>query len=182
MLVRVITFDLEIKEHPDSCMGGWEGVRRGEAGVSCVAVHDSAIDRTFIYNEHDLEECVGHLNDADMLCSFNGREFDVPILQSITGADILSNHYDILQEIWRALPNRTKGYKLDDICKRLGVGEKNSNGASAIELYRDGDFRTLYSYCRNDVALTRKVARFIDANGYIISPDGEYLQLPRIEV
>jgi uncharacterized protein YprB with RNaseH-like and TPR domain len=122
-----------------------------------------------------------HLNDADILVSFNGIEFDTPILQSVTGLDLLPEQYDILHEIWKALMNRVKGYKLNDICVRLGLGEKVDNGASAIQLYHDGEFATLYAYCRQDVWLTKRLMDFINRYGYIITPDGEYLELPRLE-
>lgn len=180
--LHAIVYDLEIQKQPDECMGGWEGVRRGEAGISCVVLYDNHTDRFHVYDEYDLEDCVKHLNSADILVSFNGIAFDTPILQSIVGQDVLPEQYDILAEVWSALPTRTKGYKLGDICSRLGLGEKVNNGSSAIELYANGRFGKLFDYCCQDVALTRDLARHIGRHGYIISPDGEYLQLPRIEV
>jgi uncharacterized protein YprB with RNaseH-like and TPR domain len=177
--LRVLTFDLEIILSPTDHPQGWEGARRGECGVSCVAVHDDVIERTLLYNEHDLEECVEHLNDADLLITFNGIEFDTPCLESITGYSILPPQYDILREVWKALGKRQKGYRLGEICERLGLGAKTSDGKRATDMYRDGDFYHLYSYCRNDVKLTRRLADFINENGYILTPDGDELPMPR---
>lgn len=177
--MRVMAFDLEIisspKDHPD----GWEGARRGECGVSCVAVYDSLSDHTFIWTENDLEDCVNFLNKADLLVSFNGIEFDTPCLESVTGRTILPPQYDILLEVWRALPKRQKGFRLGEICGRLDLGAKTANGARATDMYRDGDYGRLYSYCRNDVNLTVRLARWIDEYGFILTPEGDELVLRR---
>jgi len=178
---HTITYDLEIQLDPEA-VGGWENVRHGDAGVSCVVLHDNRTDRFHIYDEHDLEECMAHLNSADVLVSFNGIEFDTPILQSITGSDVLPHQYDILHEVWKALPTRVKGYKLEDICVRLMLGQKNGDGTSATKLYRERRFGRLFDYCLNDVALTCKLVRFINQYGYILTPDHGRLELPRIEV
>src|SRR2546422_9732256 len=111
--MRVLTYDLEIQRGPDEVHSGWDGIRRGDGGVSCVALHDSAIDRILLYNEHDLAACMDHLNDADILVSYNGLDFDMPILQNVTDRDLLPHQYDILHEIWGVLPSKTKGYKLN---------------------------------------------------------------------
>lgn len=177
--MRLLTFDLEIISDPYKHPDTWEGARRGECGVSCVSVYDTQAVRNFIYNEHDLEACVEHLNDADLLVTFNGIEFDTPCLESVTGMSILPEQYDILHEVWRSLATREKGYRLGEISERLHVGSKNGDGARATDLYREGDFRRLYNYCRNDVELTRSVANFINLNGFIYRPDGEPLVLPK---
>lgn len=180
--MRALVFDLEIIRSPHDNPDGWEAARRGECGVSCVAVHDNLPKRCFLYNEYDLEECVNHLNDADILVSFNGIEFDVPCLQGATNLTIASDQYDILHEVWRALGQRKKGYRLNEICQRLELGEKTGDGERATDMYRDGEFTKLYGYCRNDVELTRRLCNFISNNGYILTPEGEPLELSNLEV
>jgi hypothetical protein len=177
--LRAIVYDLEIQEPPES-VGGWENVRRGEAGVSCVVLYDSSTKRFHTYDEFGLEDCIAHMNQADVLVSFNGLEFDTPILQSITGLDIYPRQYDILHEVWKALPTRTKGYKLSDICGRLGLGEKNFTGETAVKLYQSGRFGRLFDYCISDVHLTRTLARFITEHGYVLTPEGDHLELPKV--
>jgi uncharacterized protein YprB with RNaseH-like and TPR domain len=115
----------------------------------------------------------------DLLISFNGIEFDTPCLESVTDLTIQPPQYDILREVWRALPKREKGFRLGEITERLGLGMKTSEGARATDMYRDGDFLHLYSYCRNDVALTQRLANWINTHGFILTPDGEELPLER---
>jgi DEAD/DEAH box helicase domain-containing protein len=182
--MRVITYDLEIAQGPEEIPGGWEAIRKGEGGVSCVSLYDTATERYHLYDENDLEECADHLNQADILVSFNGIEFDTPCFQGASGRDVYPNQYDILHEIWKALGEREKGYKLNQICHRLSLGEKNNDGAGAVELYRNGRFGKLFDYCMSDVSLTRKLANFINRYGYVLAPDGSslYLATPGTEV
>jgi len=131
-----------------------------------------------IYDHHDLAECVEHLNSADLLVGFNTLEFDTPALESVVGSSILPDQYDILHEVWKAIGKRFKGYRLDDICRRLNLGCKNSEGARATELFASGHFGKLHDYCMNDVHLTRMLAQHINDHGHILSPDGIPLVLP----
>ena len=177
--LRFIVYDLEIQEEPEEA-GGWENVRRGGAGVSCVVLYDSYTKRHHTYDEFDLESCIEHMNKADVLVSFNGIEFDTPILQTVTGLDIFPRQYDILHEVWSALHSRVKGYRLSDICRRLGLGEKEFSGETAVQLYKKGRFGRLFDYCIKDVHLTHQLARWIWKHGYILTPEGEPLELPRV--
>ena len=181
LLPHVIVYDTEIKTDPTQHPGGFEAAKRGECGISCVVLYDNEDGRFHTYDEHDLEECMAHMNTADVLVSFNGLEFDTPLLQSVTGEDIWPQQYDILHEIWKALGTRVKGYKLGDVCGRLGLGAKIADGHRATELYAEGRFGKLFNYCINDVHITRMLARFIQKYGHVLTPDGEILPLPKIE-
>jgi DEAD/DEAH box helicase domain-containing protein len=178
----VVTWDIEIQTNPEDCIDGWDGARRGECGVSCVALFDTASGRMHIYDHHDLTECVEHLNTADLLVGFNTLEFDTPALESVVGSSILPDQYDILHEIWKANGKRFKGYRLGDICERMGLGSKNGEGARATDLFKQKRFGRLFDYCMNDVHLTRMLAQFINDHGHILSPDGLPLVMPRPDV
>jgi len=173
--VRVITWDLEIAIPVDEVPGGWEAVRQGGAGISTVCMYDTGTDRVHVYDEHDLEDAIVHLNEADLLVGYNSTGFDTPVIESITGYPINVDHYDILHQIWRALGSHRKGYKLGEVSEGLQIGQKTDKGTSAPELYRQGRFGKLVDYCINDVALTRNLANWITDNGYILTPDHEHL-------
>ena len=178
--MRVVTWDIEIAQPIEETPGGWEGARRGDAGISCVCLYDTTSGRTHVYDEHDLEECSAHLNSADMLVGFNTLSFDTPVMESVVGYSVLTPQYDILSLIWKELGTRHKGYRLADICERLQLGEKNGNGESAPNLYRKGRFGRLFDYCINDVHLTRKLANWINDNGYILTPEREPIPIPQL--
>ncbi len=175
----IITWDLEIAIPVEEVPGGWDAVRHGAAGISTLCLHDTRTGRYHVYDEHTLSECIDHMNSADLLIGFNTIGFDTPVLECLTETTLIAPQYDILSEIWKALPSKTKGFKLSDVCLRLGLGSKSRTGASAPELLRAGHFGTLVDYCINDVHLTRKLANHIERMGYILTPDGDPLELSR---
>jgi len=180
--MSIITWDLEIAQPVEEVPGGWDEVRKGGAGISAVCLYDTASERYHTYDEFDLDACVDHLNSADILVGFNSLGFDTPVLETLTGATLETEQYDILAEVWRALSTRQKGYKLKDICERLNIGTKVRTGDSAPNLYRDGRFGKLFDYCINDVHLTRKLANWINTNGHILTPDHEPLSVNSLGV
>jgi len=78
----------------------------------------------------------------------------------------------MLQLIWSAFPpgRRQKGNSLDEVAKRtLGEG-KDGEAIMAPQLYENGMFATLFDYCLQDVALTRRLFLFAQEHGGIIGP------------
>lgn len=181
-MCRVITWDLEIAIDPEELGNDWEAVRRGAAGVSCICLYDTKTERVHTYGHQNLEECMAHLNDADLLVGFNTLSFDTPIMESLTDYTLLPHQYDILAEIWRVLPSKRKGFKLKELGPRMNLGHKTRPGASAPALFKEGRFGELFDYCINDVMLTRRLANWINANGYILTPEGDPLEITRPEV
>mgnify|MGYP001593743352 CR=1 FL=1 len=171
----IICYDIEIAEE---VQGDWDAAKRGEKGVSSVVLYDSDTERYHLYDENTIDECMDHLNSADLLVGFNCEEFDKPCLQGYTGTLIIRPQFDILLSIWQALGGRrTKGWRLDNVCERTLNLRKNGNGESAPKLYAEGRFGELFDYNLNDVFLTRKLFNHIVAYGTVVGPDGLPLQL-----
>ena len=160
--------------HSVEACGGWPAARRGECGVSTVVLWDSEDDRPHIYGEENIDLCMEHLNKADMLVSFNGKNFDVPCLEGYTGIGIeVSQHFDILDKIWKALGSKPKGWGLGKVCERTLGLTKSDVGEHAPALAEQGHWATLIDYCLNDVYITKKLFFHIALTGYVIGPDGE---------
>lgn len=196
--LRIIVWDIEIAKEVTE-VGGWDAAREGAAGVSSVALYDSATKRFHIYGPSlgydlgegffasgpgTLPECTNHLNEADILVGFNTIGFDVPAYEGYMGDDIVPlAHFDILDNVWNALgANKHKGYRLNDICKRTLNKEKTGDGESAPRLFRAGHIAKLHDYNINDVALTLDLFNFIEKHGFIIDVNGEQLELPTLGV
>ena len=181
--MRIIVFDIEISIPVEEVAGGWEAARRGECGVSAVVLWDSETDRYHIYGEENLEACIEHINCADLIVTFNGKNFDVPALEGFTGERIeVEHHYDILAEIWTALDaKRHKGWGLGKVAFRTIGKMKTDTGEHAPTLAREGRWATLFDYCLNDVALTKDLFEHIQQFGYVNDPDDMPLPLPSIE-
>jgi uncharacterized protein YprB with RNaseH-like and TPR domain len=173
---------MEIAVPVEELPGGWNDARTGEAGVACVCLWDSSTDRYHVYDEFTIAKCIDHLNSADLIVSFNGKGFDVPALEGFTGTEIYADHYDILEECWKSIGKRQKGYRLGELAPRTLGLEKSNTGEHAPVLFRQQRFGELVDYCINDVHLTRKLFEHIMVTGEVIDPDGEPLLLDRADI
>lgn len=177
--MRTIVWDIEIakplpikKGKPD-----WEAAKRGECGISAVVLWDSATERFHLYDSHSLEQCMVHLNSADLLVGFNSVEFDTRVIEAITGMEIQAQQFDILLATWKALGDKHfKGYKLGDICHRTIGLEKSGHGEGAPSLAKQGRWGELFDYCLNDVHITKELYNHIVDTGWILDVNG--LELP----
>lgn len=189
--MRIITFDVEIAEDVDSKPDRWDAARRGDCGVSSVVLHDSDTGRFHVYGPkvkfekghtvvsgyEPMVEAINHLNEADLLVSFNGLDFDVPCLEGAVGIGIFPDHYDILVDVWNAIGEKHKGYGLGPICERtLGIG-KSGSGVHAPVLFQTNRFWELIDYNINDVHMTRELFNHIQEEGWILDTSNRKLFL-----
>ena len=176
--MEATTFDLETMKLAQDLDGGWAALRRGEGGVSCLVLWSARTGRPHLFDANTLSESISMLEASDVVLSFNGVGFDVPVLEGVSGKGIhLKEHLDLLQLIWEAI-GKQKGYTLDECGQRtLGWG-KNGHGEMAPQLAEDGRWTELLEYCLGDVVLTLELFTYAQKNGGIIGIDGELLRLP----
>ena len=187
--MKIITWDTEIMEMVENQPNGWDDARNGLCGISCVCLYDTDSARYHTYSacglggtledwhDEDLDAMMTHLNSADLLVGFNTIAFDTPALQGFTGIDVQPEQYDLLHEIWGAVGRKYKGFSLNDLCLRHGLGQKSGTGAGAPSLYQSGRFGALLDYCLGDVALTRKLINYVTENGSIQDAEGSTIEL-----
>lgn len=175
--IRTCVFDLEIASPVEECPNGWAGARRGECGVSALVIWDSTTGRYHLYDASTLERAVEHLNAADRIVTWNGKDFDVPIIEALTSQKVRSQHIDLLEMVWNALGHKTKGYKLGAVALRTLGLTKNGEGVAAPSLVKQDRFAELFDYCLNDVHLTRRLWEHVQSKLFVIAVNGEPLVL-----
>lgn len=175
--LRTCVFDLEIASPVEECPNGWAGARRGECGVSALVIWDTSTGRYHIYDASTLESALEHLNSADRIVTWNGKDFDVPIVESLTGLKVTARHIDLLEMVWKALGQKQKGYKLGAVAYRTLGLTKNGEGASAPSLVKQDRFAELFDYCLCDVHLTRMLWEHVQKNLFVVSHTGNPLVL-----
>lgn len=180
---QISYFDLEIRENPDE-IGGWDEAKR-RGGISIALLLDELRPRVRFFDDHTLSDGAIWLETAPILVTFNGKWFDIPLMENHLGRSlILKEHIDLFALVRDALAKAGKGWKghgLDAFCQRtLGEG-KTGTGEHAPRLAREGRWAELISYCYNDVLLTQKLCNFIRWNGFVLDKDGErlYLDIPQ---
>ena len=176
---RAIVFDIEIEKSPDDFADKWQAARRGDCGLSVACAYDSALQRSYVYDRHNLNQLVVSLNEADLIVSFNGKGFDLPVIEAVSGFHVNPRgHFDILAEIWRQLKHKEKGWKLDQVCQRtLGAGKDEMDGPGAIKLWSEGRFAEVTNYCTGDVMLTRRLYNHIVMQEHVVRPDGTLMAI-----
>jgi DEAD/DEAH box helicase domain-containing protein len=177
---HVVFFDLETRKLAQD-VGGWDALKQGKGGISVLAIWDSTTPfRIHTYDDHSIVEAALHLESADVIVSYNGRDFDIPIVEGILKRKLaVKEHLDILQLIRTALKVRgvRGGNKLDEVGKRtLGRG-KSEKSELAPALSDAGEWGRLVNYCIDDVDLTREVFEHIRTEGGVIDVNGEFLPL-----
>lgn len=184
--MHIVTYDIEIAVHadknPNRKLGEvtWDEARAGKAGVSAVCVWDSLSGRPHLYDQHNIRDCIEHLNAADLNIGWNNIEFDKPALEGFTGLPIHTEQLDVRQHVLAAVGDKyALGYRLGQVCERTINLTKSGDGIGAPRLAQDGRWAELFDYNINDVLVTRLLHNHIVECKYVIKPDGKELQIKK---
>ncbi len=146
---KILAFDLETQRGPED-VGGWGNAHL--MGLSVAVVQDLASLNFAVFREEDVEQLLEELFSADLVVGFNCRTFDFAVLSGYSGRDF--SHLptlDLLEQVQKASGQRCSLNSLAQA--NLGRG-KTGTGLEALELYRQGEWAKLESYCRVDVEIT----------------------------
>ena len=128
-------------------VGGWGQCHL--MGVSLAVLHETHTGVATTYREHDLERLGQRLTKLDLVVGFNIKRFDYRVFQPYTKVRLAEvPTLDILEEVYTSLGTRLSLNHLAD--KTLGE-KKTGDGLLALELFAEGKWEELDSYCRQDV-------------------------------
>ncbi len=168
--MRKITFDIETKN-------SFEDTGSNESSsldMSVICIHDSLDDQYKSYLEKDLKDLWPILEQADMLITFNGEHFDIPILNKYYSGDLSKiKHIDLLKEVKKTLGRRLK---LDSIASATLGTNKTGSGMEAIEWWRSGEIEKIIKYCIDDVRITKELYEYALKNGHLKYKDNGILK------
>lgn len=159
--MKVLTFDIETTNTFDEV--GSPNAEDLDLAVICV--HDSETNEMTHYFKEDLGKLWPLMESADMLVTFNGDHFDIPLLNKYYAGDLTNiKSLDLLVEIKKSLGRRIK---LDDIASATLGEKKSADGLQSIIWWRQGKIDDVVSYCKQDVLVTRKVYDHAIEKGYV---------------
>lgn len=172
-----VVFDTELASPVTGEEGStWDDARSGRLGLSVVCCYVSTSNLYRFFDHHNIDDCVDLLESVDTVVSYNGKDFDLPVISGVANREIRpKTHFDILIAIWQALPSRQKGYKLGQVCERT-IGQQKLR-CDAPAHVAEGRYAELFSYCLHDVWLTENLLQHIMRHGYVVMPDGDRLYL-----
>ena len=159
------------------------------AGVSVLCAIDMDSNQPWFFTDRDigefgLEKFAQLCTMSELLVSYNGKAFDIPVLSAATEREIpVMNHVDLYLCIKRALggynPKYQKGaWKLDRVGRdTIGVGKLMNDGVYAPQKWNEGRIGEVSTYCYIDTWLTNMLYKFITENGYVIDPYGDKISV-----
>ncbi|MFA6404886.1 MAG: ribonuclease H-like domain-containing protein [Candidatus Paceibacterota bacterium] len=159
--MRKITLDIETKNLFEDV-----GINDPVAlDMSVVCIHDTEDDKYKSFLETDLKDLWPILEQSDVLITWNGEHFDLPILNKYYPGDINKiKSLDLMKEVQKVLGRRLK---LDTVATAtLGVN-KSGNGLDAIRWWQSGEIDKIIKYCIDDVRITKEIYDYAMSNSSI---------------
>lgn len=124
-----------------------------EMGISIGVTYAYADDSYRTYFEEDTPHLVEDLFSASRTIGFNIRRFDYEVLRRYTRRPLKDlPTLDLLEEVHRVAGHRVS---LGSLLKGTLRTSKAGDGMKAIEWYRQGEWKRLEKYCREDVRATK---------------------------
>ncbi len=147
--------------------------------ISVVGVYDSETDSYKAYLQKDFALLWRTIEGADLLITFNGDHFDIPLLNKYYSGDLGKiKSIDLLREMQKSAGRRMK---LDQIAEgTLGL-HKSGHGLDAIRWWREGKVEEVIKYCLDDVRLTKELYDYALANGKLIFKEGPHLHEVKLD-
>jgi len=142
--------------------------------ISVVCLYDYDTDSYQSFLQEDLGKLWPILETADMLITFNGDHFDIPLLDKYYHGDLTKiKSLDLLKEIKNSLGRRIK---LDTIAEATLGKKKSGHGLEAITWWKNGEIDKIIKYCIDDVKITKEVYEYAMKNGHLKYKDGQALK------
>ncbi len=162
--MRKITFDIETKNTFQDAGSN----DPADLDISVVCIHDSENPENGGYSsylEADFPKLWPLLERADMLISFNGDHFDIPLLNKYYSGDLAKiKSLDLMVEVKKTLGRRIK---LDTLAEATLGTKKSGHGLDAIVWWQKGEIDKIIKYCIDDVRITKELYEYALKNGHL---------------
>lgn len=174
--MRKITFDLETKN-------SFQDVGSGDPAdldLSVICVHDSDDNQYKHFFENELGNLWPILEQADILITWNGEHFDLPILNKYYPGDLSKiKNVDMMKEVQKSMGRRLK---LDTVAAATLGENKSGSGMDAIAWWNNGEIDKVVKYCIDDVRITKELYDFAIANGFLKYRDNGTIKEVKLDV
>lgn len=160
--MKILTFDIETTNTFDEV----GSPNAADLDLAVICVHDNETDEITHYFKEDLGKLWPLIEQADMLVSYNGDHFDIPLLNKYYAGDLTQiKSLDLLVEIRKTLGRRIK---LDDVASATLGQKKSADGLQSIVWWRQGKIDEVVAYCKQDVVVTKNVYDYAMTNGHVL--------------
>lgn len=172
-----IVLDIETKNSFED-VGGRDGVKKLDLSVAGVYSYDE--NKYIAFDEHEMEKLGEILKRAQLLITFAGERFDLPVLEKYFNFNIHSiDHFDILEVVEKNLGRRIS---LAILAEANVDAEKSGHGLEAIGMYKRGEIQKLKDYCLQDVKVTKEIYELIKKQGYLWIPERNSSRMTKLAI
>lgn len=173
--MRKIVFDIETR-NLFSDVGSNDPV---DLDISVVCIYDSETDSYSSYLQEDLSKLWPILESADMLITFNGDHFDIPLLNKYYHGDLTKiKSLDLLVEVRKSLGRRIK---LDTLAEGTLKKNKSGHGLEAITWWKNGEIDKIIKYCIDDVKITKELYEYALKHKKLKYPEGTNMREVKLD-
>lgn len=170
--MKKIVFDIETKNIFQD-VGSNDPV---DLDISIVGLYDYETDSYKSFTQEEFGEMWEIIGKADLLITYNGDHFDIPLLNKYykkAGLGDLNQirSLDILKEIKNTYGRRMK---LDQIAEGTFGAHKSGNGLEAVVWWKKGEIDKIRKYCLDDVKITKDVYEYAIKNKKLIFKEGPF--------
>lgn len=139
--------------------------------ISVVCIYDYERDMHQSFLQEDFGRLWPILEGADMLITYNGDHFDIPLLDKYYPGDLTKiKSLDLLKEIKNSLGRRIK---LDTVAEATLGKNKSGHGLEAITWWKNGEIDKIIKYCTEDVRITKEIYDYALKHGFLKYKDGQ---------
>ncbi len=147
--------------------------------MSCVCIYDYETDTYSSFTKETLKDLWPIFEKADLLISFNGDHFDIPILNKYYSGDLTKiKSLDLLKKVKDSLGRRIK---LDIIAEATLGRNKTGHGGEASIWWKNGEQQKVIDYCTEDVRITKDIYEYAMSNQCLKYLDGKDIREMKIE-
>lgn len=170
--MRKIVFDIETKNI-------FQDVRSNDPvdlDISLVGIYDYETNSYNSFLQEEFDSLWNILEKADILITFNGDHFDIPLLnkyyKKANRGDLTRiRSLDLLKEIRNSYGRRMK---LDQIAQGTFGSGKIGDGLEAVAWWRNGEIEKIRKYCLDDVRITKDVYEYALKNKKLFFKEGPF--------
>lgn len=168
--MNYIVFDVETKNTFDEV----ESNDPVALDISVLCLYDSKTDSYHSFLQEDFPKLWPFLEKTDMLVTFNGDHFDIPLLNKYYHGNLSQiKSLDLLKEVKHSLGRRIK---LDDLAEATLGKNKIAHGLEAIKWWREGKIDLIVKYCLEDVKITKEIFDYVLEHKHLKYKDNSELK------
>lgn len=168
---RILHIDTETANNPAAL--GWQATLCTFGCAASVADPGGAIR---LYGPLEIGALADDIEDADLVVTYNGTRFDLPLISAAAGRSLLPRRHADLWTILTLAGRSNVGWSMNEACKRTLGREKIGKGADAPGLFQAGRWGALFTYCLSDALLMRDLFNHLHETNRAITPDGDIVR------